>query len=93
MLANASTLPMAARSTGTSFAVTLDVTTGAAPPSPPRPRPRPPPPPGPAAEVLLPQAALARAVAPAAAMMRDRKEKRLNTVSSKLWEGTLIRVV
>ena len=30
MLAYASTLPMAARSTGTSFAVTLEVTTGAA---------------------------------------------------------------
>ncbi len=41
----ASTLPMAAMSTGTSRATTLAVTTGTAPPSPPRPRPRPPPPP------------------------------------------------
>src|SRR5580765_6465516 len=46
----ASTLPMAAMSTGTSRCTTLVVTTGTAPPSPPRPRPRPPPPPEVAAE-------------------------------------------
>jgi hypothetical protein len=43
--------------------------------------------------VLLPQAAPATAVAAAAMMTEDRKQKRLNTVSSKLLEGTLIRVV
>jgi len=53
-----------ATSSGTSFSVTLAVTTGASPPPrPPRPpRPPPPAPPGPAADVLLPQA---EAAAPA----------------------------
>src|SRR5437870_5092142 len=56
-------------STGTSFSVTLPVTTGARPPSPPRaPRPpRPPAPPGPAAEGVLPQEL---AAAPAAMQKR-----------------------
>ena len=93
MVAYASTLPIAARSTGTSFSATLAVddrrraavaaTTAAASAAAA----------GPAADVLLPQAAPATAVAPAAMRMRDRKQKRLNTVSSKLLEGTLIRVV
>src|SRR5262245_2766687 len=57
MVANASTLPIAAMSTGTSFSPALAVTTGASPPPlPPRP-PRPPPGVAPAAEVLLLQAA------------------------------------
>src|SRR5213593_3453179 len=50
--AYASTLPIAAMSTGTSLSSTVAVTTGAGPASPPRPLP--PRPPGPAADVLLP---------------------------------------
>src|SRR2546425_12244885 len=89
MVAYASTLPIAARSTGTSFSVTFVVTTGAAPPSPPRPRPPRPPPPGPAAAVLLPHADTARP-APASArsagarIERGRAQARLSTLDSKV---------
>src|SRR4029077_18747646 len=57
----ASTLPIAARSTGTSRSATFVVTTGTAPPPSPRPRPPRPPPPVPAAEPEQAVAATSRA--------------------------------
>src|SRR6266550_4326245 len=91
MVAYASTLPIAARSTGTSFSVTFVVTTGAAPPSPPRPRPPRPPPPGPAAAVLLSHADTARPVSARSAgarIGRDRLQARLSTLDSKVQKDT-----
>src|SRR3954470_18515678 len=61
MVVKASTLPMAARSTGTSRSATFVVTTGTAAPPSPRPLPpRPPPPPVPAAEPEQPAATTRR---------------------------------
>src|SRR5206468_8617945 len=77
-LTNASTLPMAASSIGTSRSPTFAVTTGASPPPPRPPRPRPPTPlPGPAAAVLLLQPELA-----AAAVHRKIISARLKAIGS-----------
>jgi len=93
MLANASTLPDRGKVDGHILRSDFAATTGAAAPSPPRHavhvrrrRVRPP-------MCCSRKRRPATAVAPAAKRMRDRKQKRLNTVSSKLLEGTLIPVV
>src|SRR5215467_3424617 len=82
IVVNASTLPIAARSTGTSRSVTFAVTTGTAPPSPrPRPPRPPPPPPVPAAEPEQP--------APVIEANRTTPETRMNARLDKVLNSTV----
>src|SRR5579872_2288713 len=88
MLAYASTLPIAAMSTGTSLSVAFAVTTGAEPA--PRPRPPRPPPVADPAELLL--QAETNTPAPPARIIKDQMRARLNTVDSKRFTGQILPV-